>query len=57
MPEESLFDTLPEPVQRGIAALGWTKPMPVQTRVVPLMREGTDLIVNCLLYTSPSPRD
>jgi ATP-dependent RNA helicase DeaD len=45
MPEESLFDTLPEPVQRGIAALGWTKPMPVQSRVVPLMQGGTDLIV------------
>jgi ATP-dependent RNA helicase DeaD len=45
MPDESVFDTLPEPVRRGVAALGWTKPMPVQTRVVPLMREGTDLIV------------
>ncbi len=45
MSEESLFDTLPEPVQRGIQALGWTTPMPVQTRVVPLMRDGIDLIV------------
>ncbi len=45
MSEEFAFETLPEPVQRGVAALGWTKPMPVQARVVPLMRGGTDLIV------------
>ncbi|HKA13995.1 MAG TPA: DEAD/DEAH box helicase, partial [Myxococcota bacterium] len=45
MTEESLFDSLPDPVRRGIASLGWTQPMPVQARVVPLMRAGTDLIV------------
>jgi ATP-dependent RNA helicase DeaD len=45
MSENFLFEDLPEPVQRGVAALGWSKPMPVQARVVPLMRAGTDLIV------------
>ena len=45
MPEELQFDALPEPVRRGIAALGWSKPMPVQARVIPLMQAGTDLIV------------
>jgi ATP-dependent RNA helicase DeaD len=45
MVDEFSFEGLPEPVQRGVAALGWTKPMPVQTRVVPMMLTGTDLIV------------
>jgi ATP-dependent RNA helicase DeaD len=45
MIDEFTFDALPEPVQRGVAALGWSKPMPVQARVVPLMQRGTDLIV------------
>jgi len=42
---ESLFDELPENVQSGIRALGWTEPMPVQEKVVPMMRAGHDLIV------------
>jgi ATP-dependent RNA helicase DeaD len=41
----SLFDELPDAIQTGIRDLGWTQPMPVQERVVPLMREGRDLIV------------
>ena len=45
MTDESIFSALPEPLQRGIESLGWTSPMPVQARVVPLMREGVDLIV------------
>jgi ATP-dependent RNA helicase DeaD len=45
MSEEFTFESLPEPVRLGTASLGWTKPMPVQARVVPLMRAGTDLIV------------
>jgi hypothetical protein len=45
MTEEFSFEALPEPVRRGVESLGWTKPMPVQARVVPLMRSGTDLIV------------
>jgi ATP-dependent RNA helicase DeaD len=40
-----LFADLPEAVQAGIRDLGWTEPMPVQERVIPLMREGRDLIV------------
>jgi ATP-dependent RNA helicase DeaD len=42
------FQDLPEEVQRGIRDLGWTEPMPVQTRVLPLMRAGRDLIVKAL---------
>jgi ATP-dependent RNA helicase DeaD len=41
----SLFDELPDDIQTGIRDLGWTQPMPVQERVVPLWREGRDLIV------------
>jgi ATP-dependent RNA helicase DeaD len=40
-----IFRDLPEPVQQGIRDLGWTEPMPVQTKVLPLMRAGRDLIV------------
>jgi ATP-dependent RNA helicase DeaD len=39
---------LPEEVQRGIRDLGWSEPMPVQTKVIPLMREGADLIVKAI---------
>ncbi len=42
---DSLFDELPEDVQHGIRSLGWTRPMPVQEKVIPAMREGHDLIV------------
>jgi ATP-dependent RNA helicase DeaD len=45
MSEDFSFTDLPEPLQAGIRALGWKEPMPVQARVVPLMREGRDLIV------------
>ena len=48
MSDESIFSSLPEPLQRGIAALGWTSPMPVQARVVPAMRSGVDLIVKAM---------
>ena len=43
-----LFRSLPETVQRGIRDLGWTEPMPVQAKVLPLMRAGTDLIVKAI---------
>src|SRR5262249_8010504 len=45
--EEQLdsFDGLPEDLRAGIADLGWTQPMPVQARVVPIMQRGGDLIV------------
>src|SRR5439155_19279503 len=40
MSEEFEFEALPEPVRLGVAALGWTRPMPVQVRGVPMMRAG-----------------
>jgi ATP-dependent RNA helicase DeaD len=43
-----IFRDLPEAVQRGIQDLGWTEPMPVQAKVLPLMRAGTDLIVKAI---------
>ncbi len=43
-----LFADLPEPVRQGITDLGWTSPMPVQAKVVPLMRAGSDLIVKAM---------
>jgi ATP-dependent RNA helicase DeaD len=43
--DSSLFQDLAEDIQAGIRDLGWTEPMPVQARVLPLMREGGDMIV------------
>jgi ATP-dependent RNA helicase DeaD len=43
-----IFRDLPESVQRGIQDLGWTDPMPVQAKVLPLMRSGRDLIVKAI---------
>ena len=40
-----VFSELPEEIQQGIRDLGWTEPMPVQARVLPIMRKGRDLIV------------
>jgi ATP-dependent RNA helicase DeaD len=40
-----LFADLPDSLQRGIRDLGWSEPMPVQEKVIPMMREGGDLIV------------
>jgi len=45
---ESIFRELPEDVQRGIRDLGWSRPMPVQEKVVPAMRSGRDLIVKAV---------
>lgn len=39
------FSGLPEDIQRGIADLGWTEPMPVQVEAIPAMQSGRDLIV------------
>ncbi len=39
------FDGLPEDVLAGVRDLGWTEPMPVQARVIPMMQRGGDLIV------------
>ena len=40
-----LFADFSDPLRLGIADLGWSDPTPVQERVIPRMREGTDLIV------------
>ncbi len=46
MPESfSDLAELPEDVLGGIRDLGWDEPMPVQSRVIPLMAKGRDLIV------------
>jgi len=39
------FSDLPDDILAGIRDLGWTQPMPVQTRVLPLMKTKRDLIV------------
>lgn len=39
------FDDLPERYRQRVAALGWQKPMEVQARALPLIRTGSDLIV------------
>ncbi len=39
------FSDLPDAVLAGIHELGWRDPMPVQARVIPVMRQGSDLIV------------
>lgn len=39
------YPELPEDIQAGIRDLGWSEPMPVQERVLPLFAEGKDLIV------------
>jgi superfamily II DNA/RNA helicase len=40
-----VFSSVPDPIQRAIGDLGWSTPTPVQARVIPLMIEGHDLIV------------
>jgi ATP-dependent RNA helicase DeaD len=40
-----VFGDLPDEVRAGIRDLGWSEPTPVQTRVIPLLRESRDLIV------------
>ena len=46
--ELSDFDSFSEPILRGIHDLGWSKPMEVQARVIPIMREPCDLIVQAV---------
>ncbi len=43
--DSNVFDDLPEDILQGIHELGWSDPMPVQARVLPLMRDDRDLIV------------
>ena len=42
------FTSFSENILSGIADLGWSKPMPVQSRVIPLMRNNRDLIVQAV---------
>jgi ATP-dependent RNA helicase DeaD len=46
--EIATFDSFSEEIRQGIAALGWSEPMPVQRRVIPVMRAGRDLIVQAV---------
>jgi superfamily II DNA/RNA helicase len=54
---ESFSDVaeLPEDVLSAIRDLGWDEPMPVQSRVIPLMSKGRDLIVAARRAPSGSP--
>ena len=45
---DNIFEDLPEALQEGIRELGWTTPMPVQAKVLPVMALGDDLIVKAL---------
>ncbi len=42
------FDSFGDDVQEALDELGWKEPMPVQRVVIPLMREGRDLIVQAV---------
>src|SRR5262245_23199783 len=42
------FESFEEPIRKGVADLGWVRPMPVQKRVIPLMRLGRDMIVQAV---------
>ncbi len=44
----NIFESFPDDVREGIRELGWSEPMPVQSRVIPLMRAGRDLIVQAI---------
>ena len=49
LPEElTSFDTFSPEIQRAVAEMGWAGPMPVQKRVPPVMRRGSDLIVQAM---------
>ncbi len=42
------FDSFSEGIRGGIEDLGWSEPMPVQSRVIPVMRSRRDLIVQAI---------
>ncbi|MEX2208707.1 MAG: DEAD/DEAH box helicase [Myxococcota bacterium] len=49
LPEElTSFETFSPEIQRAVAEMGWTSPMPVQKRVTPVMRRGRDLIAQAM---------
>ena len=48
MEELESFDSFAEPIRKGVGELGWVRPMPVQKRVIPLVRAGRDMIVQAV---------
>ncbi len=42
---EFTFSSLPGPLARNIAEMGWKEPMPVQTQAIPPLLEGRDVVV------------
>ncbi|MBW2726342.1 MAG: DEAD/DEAH box helicase [Deltaproteobacteria bacterium] len=46
--ESDVFSSLSDDIRKGIEELGWTQPMPVQEKAIPLMQAGGDLIVKAL---------
>ena len=42
------FESFSAEIRSGIDELGWKKPMEVQRRVIPIMRDGRDLIVQAM---------
>ena len=40
-----LFSELSDDLQASLRELGWSTPMPVQAKAIPLMRKGGDLII------------
>ena len=40
-----VFENLDEQIQKGVRELGWSQPTPVQDKVLPVMKQGRDLIV------------
>ena len=40
-----LFSELGDDIQASLVELGWSEPMPVQAKAIPLMRAGGDLII------------
>ncbi|MEE2673881.1 MAG: DEAD/DEAH box helicase [Myxococcota bacterium] len=43
--ETGVFATLPEDILTSVRELGWSEPMPVQAKAIPLMQQGGDLII------------
>ncbi len=42
------FDSFSDEIQSTLLEMGWKEPMPVQRRVIPLMRQGRDVIVQAI---------
>ena len=46
--KSDVFTSLSEDTKKAVAELGWSEPMPVQAKAIPLMQSGGDLIVKAL---------